>query len=54
MKFLNPTALAAALGLATILPVSAATKAEQEAEYYPISTLPVPEGVVLEAGAIHA
>ena len=52
MKFLNPTALTAALGLATLLPVFAATKAEQEAEYYPITTLPVPEGVVLEAGAI--
>ena len=52
MKFLTPTALTAALGLATLLPVFAATKAEQEAEYYPITTLPVPEGVVLEAGAI--
>ncbi len=40
------TALTAAVS------VSAATLAEREAEYYPLTTLPIPEGVVLEAGSI--
>jgi hypothetical protein len=41
--------LVAALALS---PAHGATKAEEEAAYYPMTTLPIPEGVVLEAGAI--
>lgn len=32
--------------------VNAETKAEEESQYYPLVTIPIPEGVVLEAGAI--
>lgn len=32
----------------------AATTAERESEYYPLLTVPIPEGIVLEAGAIAA
>jgi hypothetical protein len=47
----NLLSFAAALALA--LPAAhAATKAEEEAAFYPITTIPVPEGIVLEAGAI--
>lgn len=47
------TALGAGLLLALAAPgVSAATQAEREAEYYRIHTVPIPEGIVLEAGAI--
>jgi hypothetical protein len=41
--------LALAVSSATLL---AATKAEEESQYYPITPIPIPEGVVLEAGAI--
>ncbi len=40
---------AAAVPLAAL---KAASKAEEESAYYPITSLPIPEGIVLEAGAI--
>lgn len=42
----------AAILIASHLALSAASTAEREAEYYPLKTIPVPEGVVLEAGGI--
>ncbi len=47
---MNRTLLGLGLGLG--IAVQAAGKAEEESEYYRIITLPIPEGVVLEAGAI--
>ncbi|MGE3309621.1 MAG: hypothetical protein AB7O66_06600 [Limisphaerales bacterium] len=35
-------------------PLEAATKSSEENEYYRLSTIPVPEGIVLEPGAIQA
>jgi hypothetical protein len=44
--------LAGALSLLSTLPALGATKAEEEAEFYRILTIPIPAGIVLEAGAI--
>ena len=53
-----PLGLALATGAAVISathnPVVAATLAEREAEFYPLITIPIPPGIVLEAGAIQA
>jgi len=42
----------AALFSATSTTLLAASTAERESEYYPITTVPIPDGVVLEAGSI--
>ncbi|MSU31090.1 MAG: hypothetical protein EXS25_00220 [Pedosphaera sp.] len=48
LKFLMLTASAAL----ALFPTRAASKAEEEAEYYPITRLPIPANIVLEAGAL--
>lgn len=45
-------ALVGAATVAAILPASGATKAEEESAYYRIVNIPIPQGIVLEAGAI--
>ncbi len=53
--FRHTFALATAIGvLASGRPSFAATTAEREAEFYPLITVPIPDGIVLEAGAIQA
>ncbi|HAV62538.1 MAG TPA: hypothetical protein DCY13_09260 [Verrucomicrobiales bacterium] len=53
MKFeINQKAILAAALLCLTPAASAATKAEQEAEYYPLTTFELPEKSYLEAGAI--
>ena len=39
-------------GLISSLPVNAASTAEREAEYYPLTTFTIPQGIVLEAGSL--
>ena len=45
-------AIIASLVLAHGTTATAASLAEREAEYYPLTTIPIPPGIVLEAGAI--
>ena len=51
MGWLKRTLLgSAAMGL--VAGALASPQSDREAEYYPLQTFPIPEGIVLEAGAI--
>ena len=51
-RLFSMSVMALGLALTTSFLSAAPSKAEEEAEYYSLVTVPIPEGVTLEAGAI--